>query len=66
MAEITPSVAERYFAKRLREVSPATANKNLRTLKAAFNRAVRRGHIARNPFSGIKQVRGPSGDGRRQ
>jgi len=52
-------MVERYFAERLREVSAATANKELRTLKAAFSRALRRGYLERNPASDVKQVREP-------
>ncbi len=56
---LTERMAEGYFAKRLREVATATANKNLRTLRAIFNRAVKRGYRRRNPFDNIKAVREP-------
>lgn len=59
LTRIAPTMVERYFSKRLREVSAATANKELRTLKAALSRAVRRGYLERNPASDVRQVREP-------
>ena len=50
---------EHFLTRRLEEVAPATANKNLRTVKSAFNRAVDRGQLEENPASQIKQVREP-------
>ena len=59
---ITTRTAETFFAKRLRKVKSATANKNLRTLKSIFNQAIRRGYLDTNPFTGIKPVREPRKD----
>ena len=57
LADVTPGMVDGYFTERLKEVSRATANKNLRTLKASLNRAVRRGYLALNPAAEVKQVR---------
>lgn len=57
--EIKPKIAEKYFARRLRKVRAATANKNLRTLRAIFNLAIRRGYLESNPISAIRPVREP-------
>lgn len=54
-----PACGERRFTKRLGQVRPATANQDLRTLHAAFQAGVRRGCLAKNPFSGLKPVREP-------
>ena len=50
---------ETYKSKRLDSCSPVTFNIAFRTLKAAFNRAVRWEFIKENPFSKSKQVRVP-------
>jgi integrase len=50
---------ETYKSKRLDTCSPVTFNIAFRTLKAAFNRAVRWELIKENPFSRSKQVRVP-------
>lgn len=50
---------ETYKSKRLDTCSPVTFNIAFRTLKAAFNRAVRWELIKENPFSKSKQVRVP-------
>lgn len=57
LEQLTPKDAELYFAWRLGTVSPATANKSLRTLKGILNHAVRRNYLAVNPFKAIKPVR---------
>ena len=59
LAHITPKLVETFFARRLEEVRPATANKEVRTLQAAFNRAIRRGEMDRNPAATITPVRVP-------
>lgn len=59
LADITPGMVEDYVSRRLGEVSLATANKNLRTMKASLNRAVRRRWLAKNPATEVKQVREP-------
>ena len=57
LANIAPRMVEEHFSARLQMVSPATANRDLRTLKASFNRAIGRGYLERNPAAGLKQVR---------
>ena len=57
MADIDLSMVEQFYAERLKEVSEATANKDLRHLKASFNRAVRRGYMCSNPANDLKPVR---------
>ena len=56
---ITVADCERYFSKRLKEVRPATANSDLRCLKAAFERALKRGYLKVNPWKQIRPVREP-------
>lgn len=59
VSRLTPRLAERYFAMRLASVRPATANKDLRTLRAILRRAMRRGALASDPFAGVRPVREP-------
>jgi integrase len=59
LEKVSPKVAEEFLAARLGNVSPATANKDLRTLKASFGRAVKRRYLRENPFRDVKQVREP-------
>ena len=53
---ITPRHADRFKAERLKQTSPTTTNIDLRTMKAAFNTAIRWEYMDRNPFKGIKFV----------
>lgn len=53
---ITPRHADSFKAERLKQSSPTTTNIDLRTLKAAFNTAIRWEYMDRNPFKGIKFV----------
>jgi integrase len=57
LARVTPRMVEEYFTGRISKVSRAAANKDLRNLKAALNRAVKRGYLERNPAAQVKQVR---------
>ncbi|MBE0644557.1 MAG: tyrosine-type recombinase/integrase [Bacteroidetes bacterium] len=50
---------DRYVAMRVKRIKPITVNKELSTLKAAFNHAVRWGYIEKNPFVGIRKLRVP-------
>lgn len=56
LKSINPYHVEIYKAKRLLEVSPTKVNIDLRTLRAAFNRAVQFRMIESNPFSSCKNV----------
>ena len=49
LVDIDLPMVEQFYSQRLKEVSEATANKDLRHLKASFNRAVRRGYMSENP-----------------
>ena len=53
---ISPYHVEIYKSRRLSEVSPTKINIDLRTLRAAFNRAVQFRMIESNPFSSCKNV----------
>lgn len=59
---MTHHLAEKFFAYRLKTVSPATANKDIRALKAIFNRAKKRGCLETNPFAEIELARVPEKD----
>jgi len=59
LGDISHAMIEAYFSERLKLVAVPTANSNLRTLKATFNRAVGRGYLAANPAARVKQVREP-------
>jgi len=64
LSRISSRMVERFFSRRLQQVRPAAANKDLRTLKALLNRAVGRGCLERDPTAGLKQVREPENDRR--
>jgi len=51
--DITQQMIEKFILKR-RKVSPITANKEIRYLKATFNYAIRKGFMTHNPAEGIK------------
>jgi len=57
LSGVTPALLEAYLAERLAQVQPATANKELRTLKAVFTQAVKRGYLRKNPCDSLKPVR---------
>jgi len=56
---ITTRDVDRYKSARVRRVKPITVNKELSTLKAAFNTAIRWGYIEANPFVGVTRLRIP-------
>jgi integrase len=53
LRDLTTVMIEDYLAERLRQVSFATASKELGVLKAAFRCAIRWGWVSRTPFVGI-------------
>jgi integrase len=57
LEKVTPKMAEEFLAARLKNVAPATANKNLRTLKGIFGAAARRGYVRANPFQHVSPAR---------
>lgn len=57
LEDVDTAMVEQFFSERLRKVARATANKELRHLKASFNRAVRRGYLRVNPAVGVKPAK---------
>ena len=57
LESLSPQIVERWFAERLGRVRRATANKELRTLRGVFQKAVRRGYLRENPFAAVKAAR---------
>jgi integrase len=56
LSDIKPYDIDRWRGLRLKEVSPATTNRELTSLKACLNFAVARGVIAANPITIVKQL----------
>ena len=59
LEKLTPGVMERYIAHRAGLVKAPTVNREIRTLKAIFERAKRRTYLKRNPLRGLKPLREP-------
>jgi len=58
LSALTPARIERFVAWRLEHGRrPATVNKEVRTLRAAFGRAVSRGYLRANPCAGVRPLR---------
>lgn len=55
--DITAADVELYRKRRLQEVKPATANREVAFLKAVFNQAVRDGRAESNPVSKVKMLK---------
>jgi integrase len=60
LQEISVRHVDLYKSRRAPEVSPVTLNIELRTFRAAFNRALSWELIERSPFAGVTQMRVPS------
>lgn len=56
LSEITTQMVVEFKAKRLKEVSPATFNRGLSSLKSMFNRAIEWGKATENPAARVKKV----------
>ncbi len=54
LASITAQRFDTYRVERLLDISPASVNIEMRTLRACFNTALRWGLIERNPFAKVK------------
>lgn len=54
VSEMTADVIQGFLVRRKREVSPYTANKELRMAKALFNFGKKKGWIDRNPTDGLE------------
>ncbi|MFH1930130.1 MAG: tyrosine-type recombinase/integrase [Pseudomonadota bacterium] len=59
--EITPQLIERYKAKRLEDVSPATVNRELACLKHMYTKAIEWGYVKTNPAKEVKNLKEPPG-----
>ena len=59
LSDIDWRAVEEFVAARSRTVRPATVNKDVRTLKAIFGKAVERGYLSENPFAGVPILREP-------
>jgi len=59
--EITPQMIEKYKAKRLENVKPATVNRELACLKHMFTMAIKWGYAKTNPAKEVKLLKEPPG-----
>ena len=59
--DITPQMIEKYKAKRLETVSPASVNRELATLKNMFTMAIKWGYVKTNPAKEVKLLKEPAG-----
>lgn len=55
--EITPQAIERYKSERIKDVAPATVNRELACLKCMFNKAIAWGKADENPARKVKLFR---------
>ena len=61
VSAITPERIEEFKASRIREVSPATVNRDLATLKHALNIATEWGYLSSSPAARVKLLKEPPG-----
>jgi integrase len=59
--EITPQMVERYKAKRLEKVTPATVNRELACLKHMYTKAIEWSYVKANPVKAVKSLKEPPG-----
>lgn len=59
--EITPQMIEKYKAKRLETVSPASVNRELATLKNMFTMAIKWVYVKTNPVKEVRLLKEPPG-----
>ena len=59
--DITPRMVEKYKAKRLEKVAPATVNRELACLKHMYNTAIEWGYVKTNPVKSVKLLKEPPG-----
>lgn len=59
--EITPQMIEKYKAKRLETVSPASVNRELATLKNMFTMAIKWDFVNTNPAKEVRLLKEPPG-----
>lgn len=61
LSQIKAKDIERYKAIRLKTVSKSTVNRELNTIKAAFNKALEWGHLLKDPLKAVKKFKEPKG-----
>jgi len=61
LSEISIAEIEKYKARRIKKVSPASVNRELACLSHMFTLAIRWGIVSRNPMRGIKKLKEPPG-----
>jgi len=57
LCRITPDMVERYKAKRMKEVAPATVNREIACLKCMFNKAISWGKADDNPVRKVRLLK---------
>jgi integrase len=61
LTEITPQDIERYKTERLKQVSPASVNRDLTCLRHMLNKAVEWKYLSMGPMKGVKPLKEPPG-----
>jgi integrase len=61
LSDITPQDIERYKAERLKQVLPASVNRDLTCLRHMLNKAVEWGYLSASPMKGVKLLKEPPG-----
>jgi integrase len=59
LSAVSHASVERFVAHRSEQVRPATVNKDVRTLRSAFEHGRRLGYVQANPFAGRRPLREP-------
>jgi len=59
--EITSPMIEKYKAERLKEVEPATVNREIGCLRHMFNKAIAWGYLKKNSVTEVKSLKEPPG-----
>lgn len=60
LSQITGQMILHYMQTRLKEVKPATVNRELSCLKVIFNKAEEWGYLSKNPARSLKKLKGES------
>ena len=59
LTDVDQRSVEKFVAARCKQVEAATVNKDIRTLRAIFAKAVKRGYLETNPFADVEKLREP-------
>lgn len=59
--DITREMIDKYKAKRLEKVGPASVNRELACLKHMYSKAIEWGYLKANPAKGVKRLKEPPG-----